>query len=101
MPIYLALLISYWWLTVWPSQVFDHEKVLILGVDSRAVTVGDEVQFKVDRKLAGNAELNITVISPLGQVLNTRVLLAAMFSIMSAMFTIVSAMFSRECYVLL
>ena len=50
-------------------QAFDPTKVLILGADERTATVGDPVQFQLDRKLAGYAELSVTAISPLGQVI--------------------------------
>ena len=50
-------------------QAFDPTKVLILGADERTATVGDPVQFQLDRKLAGYAELSVTAISPLGQVM--------------------------------
>ena len=48
-------------------QVYDPTKVLILGAEERTATVGDPVQFQLDRRHAGYAELNVVAISPLGQ----------------------------------
>ena len=48
-------------------QVYDPSKVLITDADDRAATVGEPVQFKLERKHAGYAELNVVAISPLGQ----------------------------------
>ena len=48
-------------------QVYDPSKVLITDADDRSATVGEPVQFKLERKHAGYAELNVVAISPLGQ----------------------------------
>eukprot|EP00092_Neocalanus_flemingeri_P041721 GFUD01045442.1.p1 GENE.GFUD01045442.1~~GFUD01045442.1.p1 ORF type:complete len:1832 (+),score=552.65 GFUD01045442.1:1088-6583(+) len=48
-------------------QVYDPTKVLILGAEDRTATVGEPVQFRLDRRNAGYAELNVVAISPLGQ----------------------------------
>merc|ERR1719192_2819950 len=48
-------------------QVYDPSKVLIIGAEDRSATVGEPVQFKLERKNAGYAELNVVAISPLGQ----------------------------------
>ena len=48
-------------------QVYDPSKVLIIGAEDRSATVGEPVQFKLERKHAGYAELNVVAISPLGQ----------------------------------
>ena len=48
-------------------QVYDPTKVLILGAEDRTATVGEPVQFRLDRKNAGYAELNVVDISLLGQ----------------------------------
>ena len=48
-------------------QVYDPTKVIILGAEDRTATVGEPVQFRLDRKNAGYAELNVVAISPLGQ----------------------------------
>merc|ERR1711997_1084674 len=48
-------------------QVYDPSKVIILGAEDRTATVGESVQFQLDRKNAGYAELNVVAISPLGQ----------------------------------
>ena len=41
--------------------------MLILDAEDRSATVGEPVQFKLERKHAGYAELNVVAISPLGQ----------------------------------
>jgi filamin len=48
-------------------QVFDPSRVIIEGADDRNATVGEAVQFQLDRKHAGFAELNVVAVSPLGQ----------------------------------
>lgn len=48
-------------------QVYDPTKVLILGAEDKTATVGEPVQFRLDRRNAGYAELNVVAISPLGQ----------------------------------
>ena len=48
-------------------QVYDPSKVLIIGAEDRSATVGEPVQFSLERKQAGYAELNVVAISPLGQ----------------------------------
>ena len=48
-------------------QVFDPSKVLIVDADDKSATVGEPVIFKLERKHAGYAELNVVAISPLGQ----------------------------------
>jgi len=48
-------------------QVYDPTKVIILGAEDRTATVGEPVQFRLDRRNAGYAELNVVAISPLGQ----------------------------------
>ena len=48
-------------------QVYDPSKVLIVDADDKSATVGEPVQFKLERKHAGYAELNVVAISPLGQ----------------------------------
>ena len=48
-------------------QVYDPSKVLIIGAEDRSATVGEPVQFSLERKHAGYAELNVVAISPLGQ----------------------------------
>jgi len=48
-------------------QVFDPNRVLIIGAEDRNATVGEPVQFQLDRKDAGFAELNVVAVSPLGQ----------------------------------
>ena len=41
--------------------------VIILGAEDRTATVGEPVQFRLDRRNAGYAELNVVAISPSGQ----------------------------------
>ena len=48
-------------------QVYDPSKVLIVDADDKSATVGEPVVFKLERKHAGYAELNVVAISPLGQ----------------------------------
>ena len=48
-------------------QVYDPAKVVVVGAEERAATVGDPVQLTLDRRHAGYAELNVVAISPLGQ----------------------------------
>ena len=48
-------------------QVFDPNRVIIVGAEDRSATVGEPVQFQLDRKEAGFAELNVVAVSPLGQ----------------------------------
>ena len=54
-------------------QVFDPSRVIIEGADDRNATVGEAVQFQLDRKHAGFAELNVVAVSPLGQDLPIQV----------------------------
>ncbi|XP_046393064.1 filamin-A isoform X2 [Ischnura elegans] len=49
-------------------QVFDASKVIIEGdASTRAVAVNEKIAFKLNRKEAGYAELDVTVTSPLGR----------------------------------
>ncbi|PSN34738.1 hypothetical protein C0J52_17746 [Blattella germanica] len=48
-------------------QVFDASKVRIEDVGSKSVAVNEKIAFKLNRREAGFAELDVTVTSPLGQ----------------------------------
>ncbi|XP_063231927.1 LOW QUALITY PROTEIN: filamin-C [Bacillus rossius redtenbacheri] len=48
-------------------QVYDPSKVRLEDVSSKSVTVNEKIAFKVARKEAGFAELDVTVTSPLGR----------------------------------
>ncbi|GLH04456.1 Uncharacterized protein GBIM_10161 [Gryllus bimaculatus] len=48
-------------------QVYDASKVKLADVGSQSVSVNDKIAFKLVRKDAGFAELDVTVTSPLGQ----------------------------------
>ncbi|XP_014240191.1 filamin-A isoform X2 [Cimex lectularius] len=48
-------------------QVFDATKVKIDNISNNTIPVNDNISFKLNRKEAGFAELDVTVRSPLGQ----------------------------------
>ncbi|XP_069676636.1 filamin-A isoform X2 [Periplaneta americana] len=48
-------------------QVFDASKVKIEDVGTKSVAVNEKIAFKLQRREAGFAELDVTVTSPLGQ----------------------------------
>lgn len=48
-------------------QVFDASKVKIEDVGSKSVAVNEKIAFRLQRREAGFAELDVTVTSPLGQ----------------------------------